>query len=321
MSSPKPIGGYFELELQAGRDFLHANSILLNTARNCFEYILRSNKPTRVYMPRYTCDVMFEPLIKLGIPYELYSINDKLEIVREIELKPDELLVYTNYFGLKDTYTRELRSIYGSQLIVDASQALFYQPDKNGHTFYSPRKYLGIPDGGCLYTDRLLEDEFEQDVSYQRFSHLLKRIDLGAEAAYQNFKDHDKSFENQPIKKMSLLTQKLMASIDFDEIRERRRNNFAYLQKQLGQAGELAKAELDEIACPMYFIYRSTDPNLRQKLIANKIFVPTYWANVFEYCQEGGVEYKLASQLLPLPIDQRYNEDDMQRIVEVIRGS
>ena len=35
------IGGYFELELRNGA-YYHKDAIRLNTARNCFEYILRS---------------------------------------------------------------------------------------------------------------------------------------------------------------------------------------------------------------------------------------------------------------------------------------
>ena len=33
------IGGYFELELQQGEEY-HKDALRLNTARNCFEYIL-----------------------------------------------------------------------------------------------------------------------------------------------------------------------------------------------------------------------------------------------------------------------------------------
>lgn len=321
MNSYKPIGGYFELELISDKGFLHSGSILLNTGRNCFEYILKANKVSRVYMPKYTCDVMFEPLAKLDIPYVYYSIDEKLELVEDIVLEDGEFLVYTNYFGLKDNYTKMLSRKYGQQLIIDASQALYFEPAENSHTFYSPRKYVGITDGGCLYTNTTINEELEYDISYQRFSHLLKRIDLGAEAGYADFKHHDKSFENQPIKKMSLLTKKIMGTIDYENVKLRRRANFDYLQRHLEMAGELAQVKLADVACPMYFVYSSDDPSLRQKLIDNKIFVPTYWSNVLDNCVPDDTEYRLVNQLLPLPIDQRYNETDMKRIVEIISGS
>ena len=72
------IGGYFELELRKGEHY-HKNAIRLNTARNCFEYVLRSRSYDKVYIPYYTCEVMLEPIQKLGIDYEFYHINELLE--------------------------------------------------------------------------------------------------------------------------------------------------------------------------------------------------------------------------------------------------
>lgn len=67
------IGGYFELELRRGEHY-HKDAIRLNTARNCFEYVIRARHYTKVYMPFYTCEVMFEPLQKLNIEFEFYTI-------------------------------------------------------------------------------------------------------------------------------------------------------------------------------------------------------------------------------------------------------
>ena len=45
----------------------HKDAIRLNTARNSFEYVLRARQYTKVYIPYYTCEVMLEPINKLGI--------------------------------------------------------------------------------------------------------------------------------------------------------------------------------------------------------------------------------------------------------------
>jgi hypothetical protein len=59
---------------------------------------------------------------------------------------------------------------------------------------------------------------------------------------------------------------------------------------------------------------------LRKKLIDKKIFVPTYWPNIFEWCDRKEFEYELAEKIMPLPIDQRYRSEDMRRILEAIDG-
>lgn len=71
------IGGYFELEIPQGAHY-HKTAIRLNTARNCFEYILRTRAYKKVYIPYYTCDVMLEPIQRLGIGFQYYSIDENL---------------------------------------------------------------------------------------------------------------------------------------------------------------------------------------------------------------------------------------------------
>lgn len=82
----KAIGGYFGLELWNGEHY-HKDAIKLNTARNCFEYILRTRHYRKVYIPYYTCEVMLQPLQKCGIEWEFYHIDKCFEPVRTLSLK------------------------------------------------------------------------------------------------------------------------------------------------------------------------------------------------------------------------------------------
>lgn len=198
----EPIGGYFSLELPHYEEY-HKDAIRLNTGRNCLEYILRARGYKKVYIPYYTCDVVLEPFKKLGVPYEYYHDNIHLEIRDEIALKAGEALLYTNYYGLKQRYTEKLAKQYGNSLIVDNTQAFYAKPIKGIDTFYTCRKFFGVPDGAYLYTDKLLDVELEQDQSYERMLSLTKRIDLSPEAGYQDFQNISKSLVGQPIKRMS----------------------------------------------------------------------------------------------------------------------
>lgn len=45
----KEIGGYFELELPLSQEY-HNNAIKLNSGRNAFKYILKSQNITKVYI-------------------------------------------------------------------------------------------------------------------------------------------------------------------------------------------------------------------------------------------------------------------------------
>ena len=209
-----PIGGYFSLELPHYEEY-HKDAIKLNTGRNCMEFILRVRRYNKVYIPYYTCNVVLEPLQKLGIDYEFYHINTHLELTQNIKLKSFEALLYTNYYGLKKRYVETLVQQYGDRLIVDNTQAFYAKPIVGIDTFYTCRKFFGVPDGAYLYTDQRLDMVLDQDISYERLNFLTKRIDISPEAGYQDFRNISKALIGQPIKRMSKLTQRLMQGIDY----------------------------------------------------------------------------------------------------------
>lgn len=314
----KEIGGYFSLELNNGKPY-HKNAIELNTARNAFEYILRANKYQKVYLPYYTCEVMLEPLNKLNIPYEFYQIDKVFYPIFSKELKENEAFIYTNYWGINQHIVKILKNRFGYNLIVDNSQAFYAKPLENTDTIYSARKIFGVADGAYLYCKNKLKEEFPQDESYERMSHLLKRIDLTAGQGYEDFKINDKSLKKQSIKLMSKLTKAILASIDYDKVAEIRRDNFEFLHEKLKDINEL-KFELDSESVPMVYPFLIKRDVMKQKLIDNKIFVATYWPMVKEKAPTDSFERYLYDYLLPLPVDQRYNISDMATIVRYLKN-
>lgn len=323
----KEIGGYFELELPhivtypKGEDALYVNS-----ARHAFEYILRnSGNVKRVLLPRYTCEVMLEPLKRLDIPYTFYDITTDLTIKKLPELSADEYIVINNYFGILDTYVDRIASHYGDRAIIDNAQA-WYKPALPGiKAIYSPRKFFGVPDGGVAENIAPLSEGNEPlptDHSWERCSHLLKRLEMPASEGYRDFNINSDKLSNDVLKSMSPLTRRILANIDFRKACEIRKDNFLYLHRALCEAGVknmLEIPELKDFACPMvYPLLIPEGAQVRKKLIEGKVYVATYWPNVFDWAADGSTEYFLAANLLPLPIDQRYDTADMQRIVSLI---
>ncbi|MBQ8672668.1 MAG: hypothetical protein IJ511_01215 [Bacteroides sp.] len=314
----KETGGYFSLELSHIDNMPHSDGILLNTGRNAIEYILRSILPdiSKLHIPYFTCDTVLEPLEKLHVPYDFYPINEKLELSVDIELEKGEYLLYTNYYGIKDAYVHELDRRYSNQLIVDNAQALYCPA--TGKSAYSPRKYVGIPDGGIAFTDKNVTETFDRDCSYDRCSHLLKRADLNAGEGYADFRTNSVKLKNQPIRQMSKLTKALINSIDFEAVKEKRRKNFQILHEALEKSNGLPIPDMVSFACPLIYPYLTDDSTLKKRLIDNKIFVATYWPNVLEWCKEDTLEFRLADRVIAIPVDQRYGEEEMKYIIEKI---
>lgn len=316
----KPIGGYFEWEFPVNNgSFPHSDGVLLNSGRHSLEYILRTlGQIKSLWIPYYTCDVVLQPIESLGIPYSFYHINKDFTLAEDIELEVGEHLIYTNYFGIMDEYCKKLAIRYGENLILDYSQA-FYAPHMEGiNTFYSPRKFVGIPDGGIAYTNKSIDIELQNDHSYGRCAHLLKRHDLQPMDGYNDFKDCSHQISSSSLSKMSNLTQKMLSSLNYAAIMERRISNFTFLHAHLSDLNLLQIPSIESFSCPMVYPYQTNDTTLRARLIENQVFVATYWPNVLEWCNEGDLEYELCKNIIPIPIDQRYGEEDMKRIIEII---
>ena len=270
----KPIGGYFEWEFLVNEcSFPHSEGVLLNSGRHSLEYILRSmGQIKRLWIPYYTCDVVLQPIERLGIAYSFYRINKDFTLAHDIVLADGEYLLYTNYFGIKDEYCKELATRYENQLILDYAQA-FFAPHLVGiNTFYSPRKFVGIPDGGIAYVNQSLSVELEQDHSYARCAHLLKRHELSPMEGYNDFKESSHQIANSFLSKMSNLTQKMLSSLNYATIMERRSTNFTFLHAHLSDSNHLQIPSMESFSCPMVYPYLTEDATLRARLIENQVF-------------------------------------------------
>lgn len=318
----EPIGGYFELaDYEEGNGYPHTEGILLNTGRNALEYILRCISEVKsVYLPYYTCEVVLEPLKKLHIPYFFYHINANLEMVEDIQPKDGEYIIANNYFGIKDAYIHTLADKYGTQLIVDCAQAFFAKPIPGIKSFYSTRKYVGVADGGVAYgVDGKYSLLYDEDDSTLHNSHLRIRKEQGAEAGFKEYQLNETKLDNQPIRLMCRNTRDILWHIEYDKVVARRRANYTYLHEALKDKNLLQLPDMASFACPMVYPFMTgTNRDLRTELIANKVFVARYWPNVLDWCKHDDLEYQLAENLVCIPIDQRYGEEDMQIILDLL---
>ena len=315
VSSALPIGGYIELQLPAGNEY-YPSLLKLNTGRNSLEYILRVEGYTTIYLPYFTCEVMLEPVKKLGLELKFYHIDRHLDPILDFDIGPGECLVYTNYFGIKQATVQRLSKIVNN-LIIDNSQAFFSSPLPGINTFYSCRKFFGVPDGAYLQLNSDNRLDLQDDFSAGRFSHLIKSIDLGIEDGYSDYIENNNILCYAAIKQMSPLTRKILSGINYEECKLKRNANFKFLHYFLADYNELP-IDVAGDSSPLVYPLLLSKPGLKKQLIEKKIFVATYWPNVFEWTGPEMLEYQLAENIIALPIDHRYNLDHMTRIVNVL---
>ncbi len=312
----KEIGGYFELECKGSNNY-HSDAIMLNSGRNALEYILIAKKIKKIFLPFYTCEVLLEAIRRQSVQFEFYSIDHNFEPLFDFgKINDTAFFLYTNYFGLKDEFIENL-SKSCKNLVIDNAQSFFSNSIPGVDTFYSPRKFFGVSDGAYLYCTENINIEFEQDYSYDRMKHLLIRSDDSAQNGYDQFCENEKNIENQPIKLMSKLTQRILSSIDYEYIKSKRVENFTFLHQHLKLRNKLV-IPINTIQVPYFYPLWLKKNSVKKKLIENKIYIPAFWKSVAFYAPQGSLEIDLYENLLPLPIDHRYGLTEMKKIISLI---
>lgn len=313
----KEIGGYIELELNRGH-MLHEDCILLNCGRNALAYLIKARNIKRIYLPYYLCDSVTDVCKKYGVTITYYHIGVDW-LPGHIDLKNDEWLYLVNYYGqLSNSTISDIVEKYVN-VIVDNAQAYFQKPVDGVDTIYTCRKFFGVPDGAVLYTSTVLNDPLVQDVSFDRMLFLLGRYEKTASEFYAQYVENNHLFSNEPIKIMSKLTRNLLCGLNYDFIRKRRTNNFIFLNERLGKLNKL-HLEVPEGAF-MYPLYIENGYEIRKRLQEQKIYIPLLWPYTMEVCGKTALEYDMAKNILPLPIDQRYTTIEMEMLVKILRSN
>lgn len=312
----KEIGGYLELD-QYNRPLLHKEALALNCGRNALAYIIEARNIKKLCIPYFLCDSVKNICVKLGVDIRYYHVCDDFLPDPSLELEADEWMYVVNYYGqLSQDIQKKLVKRY-KKIIMDYAQAYFEKPLLGIDTLYTCRKFFGVADGAFLYTDSSIKRELKLDESFERMHFLLGRYERNANEFYNEYLLNNKLFVNEPIKKMSKLTQNLLKGIDYNIVGQQRQENFAFLNEQFKNINEL------HLRIPfgafMYPLLVSNGRKIRKKLQKEKIYIPTLWPNVVENCDCNEMEYRFALDILPLPVDQRYTKSDMKYLANKIK--
>ena len=316
------MGGSFGPELPSYHNFPyteHAACALLNSGRAALECLLNNMpRPRRVLLPRFVCDTVTEPLHRMGLPIVRYQVTEQLAPCPIPDADSHDLLLLVNYFGLTGEAVQAAALRHPGPVIVDATTALYTPPLPGIPTFYSPRKFGGLCDGGVACAPFPLQLPPEQDSSAHRVLGMLQRVENGLSAAAEAIQQAEDSLSTPPLR-MSGLTRRTLQSIDWQSAAKQRLLNYATLHKALAPINRL-QLPAKPVFAPMCYPLICGIPGLRDELIEAGVALPLYWPEVIAATTADETENRLARTLLPLPIDQRYTERDMEWLIRRILG-
>ena len=338
------IGGMFGLEL-LGLDmisadvyeplFLAGHHLLLATARSAFTLLARWLHPKTVWLPSYLCGVVLGAFPDHLMEVRFYPINEQLGIAEEnwlTEIQTNDMVIFIDYFGFSPwiDWGVEARR-RGAWVVEDASQALlsdlFNKPSH--YIIFSPRKFVGIPEGGILVAlagAGLPDEELPFPpapwwLEASRASLLRAEYDRngGKRTWFEIFQKTEADGPLDPYRMSDLSLQILRHAVDWKAVSQQRCDNYNFLASELRQIAMFPELPSDVV--PLGFPVRVEDRDrIRQALFSKNIYPPVHWpiTNVVPTVFEAS--HRLAHEIMTIPCDQRYHQADMERVVkELVR--
>ncbi len=320
----KEYGGYIELDSSTGQEYYQGSRILaLNSGRTALRFLLRVRQIRRILLPSYCCDTVRKACEAEGIAWESYATGRDLRPILCREPAPDQWLYLVNLYGILDD--SEIRAIHQRypRMIADYTHAFFRRPLPDVDTLYSCRKFFGVADGAYLAlalpegalspTVSAMYRSLPLDSSHERMHFLLGRYEETASAFYPEYAENNERFSREPVKRMSPLTHNLLRAVDYDMVLSRRSRNFCCLNARLASCNRLSLPDIPGAYAYPFWPKEDLPEGaiLRREMIRRKVYVPCLWPEVNENTQEE----EMAQNILPLPVDQRYGDKDMEEIL------
>ena len=318
------IGSFIELQFRKGLEWYKGdkNVARLNTGRSAIWHAFRVTGCKAIWIPYYQCDSIRDKFHTHNVEVKYYHIDKQWN---PIDLQPadNEAVLLVNYYGIM-SHERMLALTHPyNHAIIDNCQAFFCQPVEGALNVYSCRKFVGVADGAYVVGKdaHLYMDEYPQGYSSDTASFLLLRIEYGCEGkGYQARTVNEERIDHEPVMRMSKLTRTILDGADYEECRKMRRENFAYLHERLGAMNLINPLTYyDEETIPMVYPLVVEDDEVIKRLYAAKHFQGRWWGYVPQENPVGSFEHWIASNIIPLTIDQRYDQKEMDFLVSVVK--
>lgn len=324
IGSVLPLPSTDEVSGQSLWDFwtAGANWAAYSSARSALAALLADREVRRVWLPAYACPALMEGAIAGGRQAAWYAVDERLEPRLEDlqSMRSGDAVVGIDYFGRSpsEDFRALVRARPDVLWIEDRAQALAPGPAWGAVRLFSPRKLIGVGDGGLLVAETKLPQPSAPPSRTEAGAQAARAGDSDGQAPetwFPAFQAQEAAFAVDAAAMSPRTAQALRGCLAEPLIAARRRN-----------AGCLAAA-LADIALwpepptwpPLAFPILVADAAAFVRgMAAQGVFCARHWADL-PSPERFGPAHDLARRLVSLPCDHRYGEEDMARVVRAVR--
>lgn len=339
-SCRRPIGSDFPLDVEArtptpARRPWSATTLMLETGRQALSAIamvLERSGASRIAVPAFVCDSILAPFQDRGWEIHDYPVLDDLspdlEAARRMtEAREVDAVLVLRYFGAAPTFA-ELSDVAairaaGVTVVADETHLPFTMNQWGAdYAYASLRKVLPTTDGAYLHMPSDVEPPM-----------LRRARETGRYAAMASFDAHRGITPHSRImldasmalierdaapRRMSRRGRALLDTLDLDALAQRRIANARALAAALADVGIETAVPVASLEVPSHLPVRVADPEAAQAALARaEVYCPIHWPRP----QGFATQDEWPDDLLSLPVDHRYDEQDMRRIAHELAAA
>ncbi len=279
----------------------------------------------KVALPSFLCESMIEPLEIEKIKYSFYDvkINNGLFDFDFSKVIDCDVFLIMDYFGYKSNYN--LGVLKNKIIIRDLTHSVFISKYSDADYYFgSLRKWAGfigagfaLKNGGNIkeadaYFDKYIEEK------KKAMELKIKYISCQTESKEYlvNFKVSEAMLNPCDIYMTDMSDVTAAQYLDIQLLKDKRRENAKVLTDSLNEYCLIKR--IGENDCPLCVpIVCNRRDELRNYLISLGIYCPIHWPKPSQV--SNNLSKELYEKELSLVCDQRYNKDDMNRIVNAIK--
>lgn len=346
---PLPADGFFK-QHDDRSNLLFNDTVLLSLCRESLFYVAQTIKAENksVMIPAYTCKTVIDPFEQSDWICCYYGIKDDLRIDQDsfleiLNSRKPQMVVFHPYYGCdlnpEEKALLKKAKESGAIVVEDLTQSIYLNKDDPLVDYYvgSLRKWYPIPDGSFLYSRRMDKNndwknlpeyeefvEMQKDSMYLRGQYYLSGDNETKQISIRMNKRAVRYISEMPISlhRMSEYGHEILLHQDELFNQRSRIENYHTLHELLccNSSIRVVKPNVNEVvSSPLYFPVFADDRTALQKTLAmERIYAPILWPIPNEDVLINRNVEHIYSHILLIPVDQRYERDDMERIAGII---
>lgn len=318
----------------------HGPAVYLETGRQALRSIVEDlcgKGVHTVYLPGFLCDSMLDPFRESPLDIVFFSMKPNLQIdpidlarLAQSSERWGYAVMIARYFGhaRDSTYMTEIKRLreMGVQVVEDLTHTIFDETKSEAnYTFASLRKLLPLATGAFVTGVESFHDQSTKVPARSIHEEIWqcmddKRLFIDGEADRGNFYDRY-MVANEALERviapraMDARSMLLLSNLPYSEFARKRERNYAILSEAVASIADIRVVNDIDMMTPTHLVVAEVRPkNLRQALARRGIYCPVHWPRPRMLPDR----LSWPSGHFSIPIDQRYDSDDMKYIATTL---